>query len=254
MITHSEKESKLFNLKFGRYEGIMHNPQLLRHQILNEQFDFVRLKLLNPGEDLFVFLNQIGFPFHLLDIHRLYDLDLHTYDIPEMEVPEMEFVPCDGSQIEQMKQLIKDTYTEVPMGYFRSELIEKYFPVHLQIENFASHISENYFEQGNPAKHGWLIKLNEEFIGCAATEFKNEKSYTPYIGLLPHFRKKHLFTNIARYLQRAMKQGGCQYATGAARLHNIASQVNFEREGQKYVSHDYVFMLMPGLTPSRGIQ
>ena len=142
-----------------------------------------------------------------------------------------------------MKQLVIDTYTELPMGFFQNEILEKYFPVQLQIENFASHISKKYTQQGNPGKHGWLIKFSGEFIGCAATEFKNENSYTPYIGLLPQFRQKKLFTNVARYLQQAMKDGGCQFATGAARLHNIASQINFEREGQKYISHDYVFML-----------
>lgn len=243
MILHSISESKLFNIKFGRYEGKLQSPEILRQQIIEEHFDFVRLKLLNPGEDLFVLLNRIGFPFHLLDIHRLYNLDLRTYHIPDLELPEMEFIPCTGSTQEHMKQLIKDTYTEAPMGYFRNELIEQYFPLHLQIENFAGHIAANYIEQGNPAKRSWLVKLNDEFIGCAATEFKGEQSYTPYIGLLPHCRKKHLFTNIARYLQRAMKDGGCIYATGAARLHNLASQVNFEREGQKYESHDYVFMI-----------
>ena len=243
MIIHSESESKLFHIKFGRYEGVLQNPELLRQQITDEQFDFVRLKILNPGDNLFVLLNRIGFPFHLLDIHRLYNLDLHTYEIPPLELPEMEFVTYDGSQTELMKQLLKDTYSEVPMGFFRNEMLEKYFPIKLQVENFAAHIAANYLGQGNPAKRGWLIKLNGEFIGCAATEFKGENSYTPYIGLLPEYRQKHLFTNIARYLQRAMKEGGCKYATGSARLHNIASQVNFEREGQKYVSHDYVFMV-----------
>ncbi len=248
MIIHSENESKLFGIKFGRYEGGLSNPEAMRQQILDDRFDFVRLKIMNPGDDLFVLLHRIGFPFHLLDIHRLYNLDLHTYDIPALELPEMEFVACDGSQTEQMKQLVKDTYTEMPMGFFKNEMLEKYFPLQLQLENFAAHIAGNYQEQGNPAKRGWLVKLNGTYIGCAATEFKGENSYTPYIGLLPDYRKKHLFTNIARYLQRAMKAGGCKYATGSARLHNLASQVNFEREGQKYISHDYVFMLMPLLS------
>ena len=243
MIIHSPSESKLFNIKFGRYEGVLDRPEEMYLQILGDKFDFVRLKISNPGDDLFLLLDRIGFPFYLLDIHRLYDLDLTTYEIPPMEIPEMEFTVCNGSQKEQMKQLVRDTYTESPMGFFRNEMLEKIFPVQLQIENFASYISENFVEQGNPAKRGWLIKLNNEFIGCACTEFKNLHSYTPYIGLLPQFRKKHLFTNIARYLQRAMKEGGCKFATGSARLHNIASQVHFEREGQKYTQHDYVFML-----------
>ena len=243
MIFYSEKESKLFGIKFGRYEGVLNETEKLREQIIKEQFDFVRLKILKPGEDLFVLLHKIGFAFHLLDIHRLYNLDLHTYQLPPLELSEMEFVICDGANEGQMKQLVIDTYTELPMGFFQNEMLEKYFPVQLQIENFASHISEKYTQQGNPGKHGWLIKFSGEFIGCAATEFKNENSYTPYIGLLPQFRQKNLFTNVARYLQQAMKDGGCQFATGAARLHNIASQINFEREGQKYISHDYVFML-----------
>ncbi len=251
MITHSEKESTLFNLRFGRYEGPVPDAVQMRQQILDGQYDFVRVKLLNPGDDLFLFLNEVGFTYHLLDIHRLYDLDLHSYEVPALELPEMEFIACNGTQQEQMKQLVRDTYTESPMGFFKSNVIDQYFPLNLQIENFATYLADNYIEEGNPGKHSWLIRLNGDFIGCAATEFKGEKSYTPYIGLLPAVRRKHLFTNVARYLQQAMKNAGCKYSTGAARLHNLASQINFEREGQKYVSHDYVFMLMPKLTNNK---
>ena len=243
MILHSENESKLFKIKFGRYEGVLDKPEALRQQILNERYDFVRVKILNPGDNLFVLLNRIGLPFHLLDIHRLYNLDLPTYDVPPPVHPEIEFIDCDGSQRALMKQIIMDSYTGAPMGYFRNELIEKYFPVDLQIENFATFIADNYIEQGNPGKHGWLIRMNGEYIGCTATEFMNLDSHTPYLGLLPQFRKNYLFTDVARFLQRSMKAGGCKNAIGSARLHNIASQINMERENQKFMSHDYVFMI-----------
>ena len=243
MILYSENESKLFNLKFGRYEGVLYQPELLREHILKGQFDFVRLKILNPGDELFVLLNRTDFPFHLLDIHRIYTLDLHNYEVPAPVHPEIEFIDCDSSHSEQMKQIIVDSYMGAPMGYFRNELIEKYFPLDLQIENFASYIANNYVEQGNPGKHGWLIRMNGEYIGCTATEFMNLDSHTPYLGLLPEFRKKNLFTDVARFLQRTMKAGGCKNAIGSARLHNIASQINMERENQKYNSHDYVFMI-----------
>lgn len=234
----------MFNLKFGRYEGPVPNTEAMRLQIIEEQYDFVRIKLLNPGEDLFIQLNRLGLPYHLLDIHRLYDLDLTTYTVPPLELPEMEFIGNDGTNAHEVKALITATYTESPMGFFRNEMLERHFPLPLQIENFATYIATNYNQlSGNPSKRSWVIKLNGEAIGCAATEFRGQHSYTPYIGLLPQYRKKHLFTNIARYLQQAMKDAGCHYATGSARLHNIASQVNFEREGQKYTSHDYVFMI-----------
>ncbi len=248
MITYSERESKLFKLRFGRYEGPMYDAHVMRNEILDGCYDFVRLKLIDPNGELFVQLEQVGFPYLLLDIHRLYDLDLTTYEVPAQQHPEVTFEPCDGSQQQQYAQLVRDTYTELPMGFFKHSVLDTYFPADLQVENFAGHLAANYIEKGNPGKQGWLIKLNEEYIGCCATEFKGEHSYTPYIGLLPQYRKKNLFTDVARYLQKAMKDGGCRYATGAARLHNIASQVNFEREGQKYTRHDYVFMLTPMLS------
>lgn len=248
MITFSERESELFKLRFGRYEGPMYDATAMRNEILDGSYDFVRLKLTDPNGELFVHLEQVGFPYLLLDIHRLYDLDLTTYEVPAQKHPEVTFEPCDGSQKELYAQLVRDTYTELPMGFFKHALLEKYFPVQAQIENFAHYMAQHFIERGNPGKQGWLIKLNGAYIGCCATEFKGEFSYTPYIGLLPQYRKKNLFTDVARYLQRAMKEGGCRYATGAARLHNIASQVNFEREGQKYTRHDYVFMLTPMLS------
>lgn len=244
MVIYSEKESLLFNVKFGRYEGMLTDAEALRNSVLQGGYDFVRLKLLNPGDDLFIQLNRIGLPYHLLDIHRLYNLDLTTYTVPPLEVPDMQFVPVTGTNAATLQQLITDSYTESPMGFFRNDMLEQVFPLQLQIENFASYISTHYHDvTGNPSRRSWIIQLQGDTIGCAATDFKGENSYTPYIGLLPQHRKKHLFSNIARYLQQTMKDAGCRYATGSARLHNLASQVNFEREGQKYTSHDYVFMI-----------
>jgi hypothetical protein len=244
MVIYSDKESLLFNVKFGRYEGVLTDPIALRDEIIQGGYDFVRVKLLNPGDDLFIQLNRIGLPYHLLDIHRLYTLDITTYNVPPLELPDMKFIPVTAANASVLKQLIADTYTEWPMGFFRNEMLEQVFPRHLQIENFAAYIATNYLDvSGNPSRRSWVIQLNGDTIGCAATDFKGQDSYTPYIGLLPQYRKKHLFTNIARYLQQTMKDSGVRYTTGSARLHNLASQVNFEREGQKYTSHDYVFML-----------
>lgn len=248
MIVFSEAESLIFNLKFGRYEGTLPNPQVLREQILSDKYDFVRLKIVNPDEQLFATLNKIGIPYHLLDIHRLYNLDLNSYTVPAPVIPEMEFKEVTASSSLEMKKVIVNTYSESPMGYFRNEIIEKYFPIPLQVQNFADYISNNFIERTNPGKRGWLVTLNNTVIGCIATEFKRQHSYTPYIGLLPEYRKKHLFTNMAYFVQRTLKQAGCRYASGSARLHNLASQINFERVGQKFTSHDYVFMLMPLLS------
>ncbi|MFM2307261.1 MAG: hypothetical protein RLZZ367_1930 [Bacteroidota bacterium] len=244
MVIYSDKESLLFNVKFGRYEGVLTDPIALRDEIIQGGYDFVRVKLLNPGDDLFVRLNRIGLPYHLLDIHRLYELDVTTYTVPPLELPDMQFIPVTAANATTLKQLITDTYTEWPMGFFRNEMLEQYFPLQLQLENFATYISSGFIElTGNPGKRSWILKLNGDIIGCAATEFRGDYSYTPYIGLLPQYRKKHLFTNIARFIQLTIQQAGCRIAAGSARLHNMASQFNFEREGQKYTSHDYVFMI-----------
>lgn len=248
MIVYSEAESLLFKVKFGRYEGALPHSDFFREQILRDKYDFVRIKIVNPDEHLFETLHKIRIPYHLLDIHRLYDLDLANYEVPISELPEMKFIEVNASKSAEMKNMIVNTYSGSPMGYFRYEMIERYFPIQAQVQNFADYISYNFVELSNPGKRGWLVQLNNTLIGCIATEFKNQHSYTPYIGLLPEYRKKHLFTHIAHFVQRSLKVAGCRYATGSARLHNLASQVNFERVGQKFTSHDYVFMLAPLLS------
>lgn len=247
MIIYSERESALFGFKFGRYEGELKHPELLLKEIKEGGYDFVRIKVLNADEDLFLNIEKTGLPYRLLDIHRYYTLDFTKTPLPKPADSPMQLVRNEGGFTKQVHQLVTDTFTELPMGFFRYNEIEEYFPKELQLQNLAEYISTRYQDVTNPGKQAWVITYNGEAIGCSSTEFKGVEAYTTYIGLLPQYRQKSHYAEVIRQMQYLIQEAGCQYCTGSSRLHNLASQAVFEREGERYSRHDYVFMLMPRL-------
>jgi|GEM_PF-4269411 len=247
MIIHSERESALFGFKFGRYEGELNEPELLLNEINKGGYDFVRIKVLNAEEDLFLNIEKMGLPYRLLDIHRYYTLDFKKTPLAKPAESPMQLIRNEGQLTAHVHQLVTDTFTELPMGYFRYPEIEQYFPKHLQLQNLAEYISTSYQSTYNPGRQAWVITYNGEAIGCSSTEFKGAEAYTTYIGLLPQYRQKSHYAEVIRQMQYLIQEAGCQYCTGSSRLHNLASQAVFEREGERYSRHDYVFMLMPKL-------
>lgn len=250
-IVFSEKESALFNLRFGRYEGSKFNTQELVAEIKAKQLDFVRLKIIGADESLFSWLNETQEPWHLLDIHRYYWLD--TLETPVVLKNDLQLTLTLNTidTVSTMHQLVCNTFSEMPMGFFKHHLIQKYFPIELQRQNVAQYISTQYTDSSNPGKQSWLIKQNGKLVGCGATNFLPDEAYTVYIGLLPEHRKKSLYDNVINLMQYTIQQNGARYITGSARLHNLSSQAVFERQNERYTRHDYVIMLMPMLSIAR---
>lgn len=247
MILYSEQESHLFKVKFGRYEGTLDNPAALKQEIVEQQYDFVRIKIHGAGDDLFIRLNALDIPYHLLDIHRYYSLDYTQTPVPAPVASDMELFRNEGQLTGEIHDMILQSFDEHPMGFFRHETLEHYFPVELQKQNIARYISSQYIQPTNPGRQAWLIKVNGVNAGCGSTEFKGEEAYTTYIGLLPEYRRQSYYREVIHRMQYEIQQSGARYCTGSARLHNLSSQWVFEKQGERYTRHDYVVMLMPKL-------
>lgn len=251
MLVYSARESQLFNLKFGRYEGALENVPELISQIKDQQLDFVRMKITGGNADLFMRMNAFGYPYHLLDIHRYYWRDYRETPAVEPISSSMQLERNEGQLTAEIAEMILQSFDEHPMGFFRNEELEMFFPVEVQRRNVAEYISENYKDVTNPGRQSWLIKVDGVNAGCGSTEFKGEEAYTTYIGLLEPYRKKSFYVEVIARMQYEIQQAGARYCTGSARLHNLSSQSVFERQGEKYLRHDYVFMLMPRLSIGR---
>ncbi|MCS6935831.1 MAG: GNAT family N-acetyltransferase [Chitinophagales bacterium] len=247
LLTYSENESRLFGVRFARYEGPLPDCTAMREEVHYQQLDFVRLKITHADDTLFARLHELGFPWHLLDIHRYYWLDTHQRPIVLHNGSGLSLRQHTTSTFAAMQQIVAETFSEMPLGYFRHPVIEKYFPLPLQIKNVSCHIASEFTQTTNPGKQAWFIEKDGQTIGCGATNFMPEEAYTVYIGLLPQHRKKNLYDDVINLMQYTIQQNGARYITGSARLHNLSSQAVFERQGERYLRHDYVIMLMPML-------
>jgi hypothetical protein len=208
MIFYSKQESLLFKVKFGRYEGILDNPEALKQEIVTQGYDFVRIKIHHAGDDLFIRLNTLGLPYQLLDIHRYYSLDYSETPVSAPVPSNMELVRNAGQLNSEIAEMVLQSFNEHPMGFFRNEILERYFPVELQRQNIANYISSHYNQITNPGKQSWLIKIDGKNAGCASTDFKGEEAYTTYIGLLPPYRKQSYYSEVIHRVQWEKEKRG----------------------------------------------
>lgn len=243
-VEHSLVESELFGVKFGRFEGKVEELLAQEKQIYLAKYDFIRAKLLQPNHDLFTQLAGLNMPHHLLDIHRHYSLDTHLHPVLLHANNPIKLKQCTDLDKETLHDLVINTFTDSPLGYFSHPAMAQYFPLDKQLYNFASHMATVYTAKSS-SKKAWFIVAEKTIIGCCATDFKAAEAYTTYIGLLPEFRKMNLYRQVINRMQVDIQQFGVQFITGSARLHNLASQATFEKEAERYTHHDYVFMLMP---------
>jgi ribosomal protein S18 acetylase RimI-like enzyme len=245
-VEYSKIESELFGVKFGRFEGKVEELLAQAAIIQSDQFDFIRAKLLQPNHDLFAQLTKLNRSYHLLDIHRHYSLDTQQHPVALHANNQIELKLCTAADKSILYDLVINTFTDAPLGYFAHPVMEQFFPLDEQLHNFATYMNTVY-DATNANKKAWRIEAEGKTIGCCSTDFKGEEAYTTYIGLLPEFRKMSLYRHVINRMQVEIQQAGARYITGSARLHNLASQATFEKEAEQYTHHDYVFMLMPVL-------
>lgn len=238
----------MFGVVFGRYEGALADTAALAKEIEKGEYDFVRLKITDAKEDLFIKLHELDTPYQLIGIIRQYTVDVQQYTPRAIENKDIEFIPYTLEKKTLLKNLIKSSYDELPMGYFKNEVLDKYFTRDLQIENFAEYIATRFAGSTMPGNLTWIIKYEGLYAGCIAMQCMENETYTHYIGLLPEARKKSIFYDIIRFIQLTTRQAGLTWASGGARLNNLASQIVFERENSHYKYHDYIVMLMPCLS------
>ena len=244
MIEFSERESILFNLRFGRatinsdfdqWNEVYNSAKLLDLQ-------YLRLKIVNPDSGFLSRFNQVKVGVSLMDIIRLYKI-IMSETHANYSKARVEFRKVNPADRELLKNLLKTTYTDVPFGYYEYPRIKNDFPLELQLENISTYLSD-HFSGVETGKEAYIGYLDDKPIECFASHFGNDKiATTLYAGILKEYRDKDLFQDMIRFFKALCLSKGMTKAVCGARLENLGSQYAMEKEGSICYGHEWVYMI-----------
>ena len=243
MIEFSERESKLFNLRFGRttipsgfneWDKVIEESKTLA-------LDYLRVKVVDPDSLFLSRLPSIAPRIYLIGIISLFkkkvEQDPEAYDNPDHV-----FKKVTQSEKQIFKDLIREVYTGSPMGYFQYPELNASFPIDLQIENISSYFSE-YFTGTDDTKVAYIGYREGVPVSCFVLDFKDPKvTVCLYAGVIQKYRGMGAFKDASMYVTMLAHSRGARQIAAGARLENVSSQFSMSKVGYFY-GHEWVYMI-----------
>jgi hypothetical protein len=244
MIEFSPRESKLFNLNFGRAtinSGFDEWTKILEESKTLD-LDYLRLKVVNPDSDFMAKLALIPVQAYLTGIIRLYKKRI-SQSAGDYYNQDIIFKKVSPSERAQFKELLKAVYTDLPMGYFQYPEYEKAFPLPLQLENISSYFSD-YFSGDDETKEAYIGYMNGQPVTCFAIDIKDPKvTVCLFAGVIQDYRSKNVFNDAIKCLMNLTYERKIRQIITGARLENVSSQYGFSKQIAICYGHEWVYML-----------
>jgi hypothetical protein len=244
MIEFSERESALFDLKFGRatINSDFDEWNEIQRSIRAFDLDYLRLKIVNPDSGFLSRFSAMAPQADLTGVIRLYKIII-TEQYAQYQKPMAEFRKATPADKQLLKELLMETYTDVPFGYYQYPRLSKNFPLNLQMENIGSYFHDHFCgtEEGKEAYIGYI---DGKPVECFASDFRDGGTATTlYAGILKEHRDNDLFKDMIRFFKNLCLKKGMTKAICGARLENLSSQVAMEKEGSVCYGHEWVYMI-----------
>jgi hypothetical protein len=244
MIEFSERESRLFDLRFGRatIDSDFHQWADVQKACRDMRLDYLRLKIVNPDSDFLARFDTMASKADLMGIIRLYKIIMKEATCQHPN-PIADFRMVSVENKELLKRLLIETYTDVPFGYFQYPEITKNFPLDIQLENIGSYIAD-HFSGTEEGKEAYIGYLDGKPIECFASDFRDGATATTlYAGILKEHRDNDLFKDMIRFFKNLCYKKGMTKSICGARQENLSSQHAMEKEGSICYGYEWVYMI-----------
>ena len=244
MIEFSERESKLFDLRFGRATINSNFDEWadVYKSIQDFDLDYLRLKIVNPDSGFLARFSAMAPHADLTGVIRLYKIIIIEEHARHLN-PVATFRKVKPQDKKLLKELLINTYSDVPFGFYQYPRLSKSFPLALQMENIGSYISD-HFSGTEDGKEAYIGYVNDVPVECFASDFRDGSiATTLYAGILEQHRDNDLFKDMIRFFKNLCLKKGMTKAICGARLENLSSQYAMEKEGSICYGHEWVYMI-----------
>jgi hypothetical protein len=244
MIVHSESESEIFSNKIGRItiQEDFDDWTGLKDDFINTNYDFLRIKIINPKSDLYENISTVSKRYYHLDIITLFKINVKEHCAKEVLDDNLTFsiVTYDNQTI--FKNIFDETYEISALGYFRHPDLDNVFSIDLQKKNITNYIFTNFLGQ-NPENVSVIIYYHDIPVGCIVIQLSLQGSYTYFVGLLENFRGRGLHNSVVAFIHRLTLEKNITWVYGGARINNLSTHYAAKKNGMKSCGHEWVFLL-----------
>lgn len=243
-IEFSQTETETLGLKIGRCNKGYFDEYLLQKEIFFEKYDLCRVKV--PAEDEFVAsrLDKIGLPYYFSGSIRKYKTPINKEHRMDLIHPEIEFIDYDTPWDELLLTLLKDTWGENPIGYYRTPIVNSFCNKEKEIMSVF-----NFYKKFNNVKNFSnntikLMKYKENFVGFFALNIVGQHLESHIGGILKPYQSEGFFYDMLAYIKNFCLDKGLSHFVFGARNENAQVQKIFHNAGFIPIGTDNVFHIV----------
>lgn len=218
-VYFSKKESEILGVKVGRLDFVedINTNQLLK-EIVNNEYDLLRLRLSASNRNILLTLNELNIPYNILNITTLYKNSIKDINFSLEYNPSLEFEEYTNSHKSILKNLIQKTFNDIPGTYYINPYLD-----HIIKGKEIEAISEYLFTFTTPDKKAWLVKYEDHFIGFASMLIFDEYTEGVLYGILPEYRSKNFFEDFLLFSLNYLRENNKKYVLSYVQFQNIQS-------------------------------
>jgi hypothetical protein len=198
-VFFSETEAKTLNLKIARVSVHRNfNAKALLSIIEREKVEIVRLKIVNPGREIYSTLEQLPFDYYIQNILHIFERPPFEVQ-PAFEMPEnLSFVSYEKGMESILEQLVLDTFAQHDGAYFFHPQSNKIYSPADELKSMCAYLTSQYNNEHN--RWTKLLLHHNEFVGFVSYVISNNIATGDMFGVASHFQKKGLGKLIGNYV------------------------------------------------------
>jgi RimJ/RimL family protein N-acetyltransferase len=251
LIEYSKNESSSLQLKVGRCNTSGFDALRLRQELINGNYDLCRVKVDASDEDATNRLEQLGFPSFFSGSIRRYKTPIQMKSRIALKNKDLSFIPYEPYLNDLLFSMLKDTWGDYPIGYYRSPILNQLITKDLELKSVFNFYSEHNNHLCHPKNSIQFIKHQGVFVGFFALN-KVENHLESHIGgILSNFQRNDYFYDMLVFIKNYCWQEGLSHFVFGARNENSKVQKIFQNAGFIPVGSENVFHVVSFLNHVR---
>ena len=251
LLIPSENETEILGFKVARCNVPILDEEVLKQELIKDEYDFCRLKLSAEDENISLKLSKIGFPFYFSGSIRRYKTRITERDRGIIEHGTLLFEEYNGTQFNLLKEMLKGTWGSYPLGYYRTPFLTTLVDKEIELESVFNFYRHSNLRFNNPNNTIMFMKDKGRYVGFFALNKINETLESHIGGILEPYRRDGYFLDMLIFIKNYCLDNNLSHFAFGARNENAEVQRIFQHVGFQPTGTENVFHILPFLTHSQ---
>lgn len=245
LIQYSKTETETLGLKVGRCNIDFFDPHQLKKELFNEKYDLCRVKVAAEDEFVVKRLEKLGLPYFFSGSIRRYKTPITKASDSNFLHAGLKFIPYEPHLDDLLFLMLKDTWGEYPIGYYRTPILENFCNKENEIKSVFNFYKEHNNYKLYPKNSIQFIEHNGSFVGFFALNTVNNHLESHIGGILKEYQKEGYFFDMLAYIKNYCLENNLTDFVFGARNENAKVQNIFQNAGFIPTGSENVFHVVP---------